>query len=639
MRKGLIALFLISLISTSTPPSLAVVKPGSTCKIINQKINYQNKVFTCTKSGKRFIWKQVFPKKSTPSPVPTPTPAPIISPTLKPEDLKPGLIKSEYLGYFEDDLSWFSSKSAWQTSIASTIDLQTHQGDNFSIQWTGYFIPTETGKWTITSTSDDASGVWIGDSAISRIPQSVAILSAPGIHGPYTISKQKFFEKGNLYPIRILFGDKTNWAQMTLSLQSPSSDAPALDLQGMVWHSPVSSENFSGIDPQFAKSRMKVDFDSSGSSLPVVTDPTTFDSIEVCKLKNIHTGVGNGRGFPTSKGRLPTSGKIKGIVIFVEFEDIRGGNDTQKRFYEYTTQFIAFYKAQSYGKLSIEMDYFPSYLAINKVSSTYGMQTHNGGNAWIYIRDALDVADPFVDFSEYDFVVAIPPVNSKNIVYGPAFPLGPGDNQLKTDEKVIKNATVAGTDSMANPKASFWWISHEVGHLFGLEHQYTWENVTYSSLLRGIWDLMDTGDMAPEFLSWHRFVLGWLDSTNINCINRDSRQGSESIHFISPVEGQDSLNKSVVIRLNDHEAIVLEVRRNLGFDQVSEADEGVIAYRVNVRDIGKSQEVMILTDQKYAKGATIAGNMVPGDKIIDSSVEISILKSTKAGDYVKVRIL
>lgn len=630
--KGLLVALILTLVPI-TAFSAQKITPGSTCKVLKQKVVYLKKTYTCTKSGKKYVWN----KGIAIQPVSAPTPAP--TPTIKAEDLRPGLLKAEYLGYHEDDLSWFKSKSAWETSVVTSVDLQTHQGDNFSIQWTGYFIPTETGKWTITSTSDDGSGVWIGESAINQVPQSIAILSAPGIHGPYTISKQKYFEKGNLYPIRILFGDKTNWAQMTLSLQSPNGGSPVLDLQGIVWHSPVSSEKFSGIDPQFANSRISTNSDSSGTVLPVVTNPTSFDPIDVCQLKNINTSAGNGRGFPPSIGRLPTSGKIKGVVLFVEFEDVRGGNDTQKRFDEYTNQFMAFYKAQSYGKLTIEMEFLPRYFLINKSSSIYGMQTHNGGNPWLYIRDALDVADPYVDFSAYDFVVAIPPTGAKNIVYGPAFPVAPWDDQLRTNEKVIKNATVAGTDSMLNPKGPQWWLSHEVGHLFGLEHQYTWENITYSSLLRGIWDLMDTGDMAPEFLAWHRFVLGWLDSSNVHCINKDARVGSESIHFLSPIESQDTLTKSVVIRLNDYEAILLEVRRNLGFDKISEADEGVIAYRVNVRDIGKSQEVMILTNQQYAKGATIAGNLVPGDKIIESSVEITVLKSTKTGDYIKVKIL
>ena len=632
LPKGLLIALAISLIPVAAVSAQKII-PGTTCKVSTQKVVYLKMTYTCTKSGKRLVWK----KGAAIKPLGAATPA--LAPTMKAEDLKPGLLMAEYLGYHEDDLSWFKSKTSWKTSVVNSIDLQTPQGDNFSIQWTGYFIPTETGKWTITSTSDDGSGVWIGESAINQVPQNTAMLSAPGIHGPYSISKQKYFEKGNLYPIRILFGDKTNWAQMTLSLQSPSGSSPILDLQGLVWHSPISSEKSSGIDPQFAKAGITTNSDSGGTELPVVTNPTSFDPIDVCKLKNINTSAGNGRGFPTSLGRLPTSGKIKGIVLFVEFEDIRGGNDTQKRFDEYTTQFMAFYRAQSYGKLTIEMEFLPRYLLVKKSSSAYGMQTHNGGNPWAYIRDALDVADPFVDFSAYDFVVAIPPSGSKNIVYGPAFPVAHWDDQLRTTEKIIRNATVAGTDSMVNPRRSFQWLSHEVGHLFGLEHQYTWENITYSSLLRGIWDLMDTGDMAPEFLAWHRFVLGWLDSSNVNCINKDARVGTETIHFISPIESQDSLTKSIVVRLNDYEAIILEVRRNLGFDQISEADEGLIAYRVNVRDIGKSQEVMILTNQQYAKGSTIAGNLVPGDKIIDSSVEISVLRSTKTGDYIKVKIL
>jgi M6 family metalloprotease-like protein len=621
--------FLIALAITLIPAvaiSAPKITPGSKCKIQKEKVDYQNKSYTCIKSGKRLVWnKGAIAVKPTS--------------TIKAEDLRQGLLRADYSGYYEDQLDWFASKIPTKTSVVSTIDLRTIEGDNFSVQWTGYFIPNETGKWTLTSTSDDGSGVWIGEGAIKQIPEGVPTLSAPGIHGPYTISKQKYFEKGHLYPIRILFGDKTNWAQMTLSVQSPTFESPTLDLQGLVWHSPISTEVNSGIDPQFAIKQIKKKSEPSSLELPVVTDSSTFDTLDVCQLKNINTFNSVGRGFPTSSGRLPTIGRIKGIVIFVEFNDVQGANDVQKRFDDYTNKFKDFYAAQSYGKLAIEMDNYPKYLRIQKSSSAYGMQTHNGGNPWLYMRDALDAADPFVDFSTYDFVVALPPADIKTIVYGPAFPIWQGDNQLRTNEKVFKNATAAGSDSMLRPGRSWQWLAHEVGHLFGLEHQYTFENVTYSTSLRGIWDLMDTGDTAPGLLAWHRFMLGWLDSGTVNCLDRNSRIGSESIHFISPLEGQEKKPKSVVIRINDFEAIVLEVRRNLGFDKISEDEEGVIAYKVNVRDIGKVQEVMILTNQPYEKGAIIAGNLTPGDRIVDSSVEITVLASTSAGDYIKVKFL
>ena len=638
--KGLLVALILSLLPIVAFSAQKIIS-GSECKVYKQKVSYQNKVYTCIKSRKKLAWSKGL---EVGIPTPTFTPAPAVSPApiAKAGDLKTGLIRADYVGYFEDNLDWFASKTPTSISVESKVDLQTGIGDYFSVQWTGYFIPTETGKWTFNSTSDDGSGVWIGESAIKQIPANVAVLSAPGIHGPYTISKQKYLEKGNLYPIRILFGDKTNWAQMTFSVQPPSATSPIFDLKDLVWHSPISSESNSGIDPQFAKERMLKDSHSNDSQHPVISDSSALDSIESCKLKNSNISGEIGRGFPVSNDRLPTSGNIRGIVLFVDFNDLPGANDTQKRFNDYTEQFKAFYTAQSYGKITINMDYYPKYLHINKSSSAYGMQTHNGGNPWLYIKDALAAADPFVDFSLYDFVVAIPPSDIKTIAYGPAFPLSAQDNQLLTNEKVIKNAAVAGADSInsvAVPNQSFLWLSHEVGHLFGLEHQYTWENVTYSSLLRGIWDLMDTGSSASEFLAWHRFVLGWLDSSTIRCINRDTRIGTESVHFLSPIESQDSQPKAVVIRLNDFEAIVLELRRNLGFDHISEAEEGVLAYKVNVRDIGKAQEVMILTNQAYEKGAIIAGNLTPGDKIIDSSVEITVLKSTIAGDYVKVAIL
>ena len=186
LTKGLMIALAISLIPV-VAVSAQKITPGSTCKVLKQKIVYLKKTYTCTKSGRKLVWDKGIAIQSITAPTPVSTPE------IKAEDLRPGLLKAEYLGYHEDDLTWFKSKTPWQTSVVTSVDLQTHQGENFSIQWTGYFIPTETGKWTITSTSDDGSGVWIGESAINQVPQSIAMLSAPGIHGPYTISKQNFF--------------------------------------------------------------------------------------------------------------------------------------------------------------------------------------------------------------------------------------------------------------------------------------------------------------------------------------------------------------------------------------------------------------------------------------------------------------
>lgn len=68
--------FLLFIIVFSLIPVSAVsaqkVTPGNSCKVLNQKVAYQNKTYTCTKSGKKLIWnKGVAVKKPTPTPTPT----------------------------------------------------------------------------------------------------------------------------------------------------------------------------------------------------------------------------------------------------------------------------------------------------------------------------------------------------------------------------------------------------------------------------------------------------------------------------------------------------------------------------------------------------------------------------------------
>ena len=80
LAKGVLIALAIVLIPI-TAVSAQKVTPGSTCKVLNQKVVYQNKTFTCIKSGKKSIWnKGVGVVKPTPILTPTPTPTPTVSP-------------------------------------------------------------------------------------------------------------------------------------------------------------------------------------------------------------------------------------------------------------------------------------------------------------------------------------------------------------------------------------------------------------------------------------------------------------------------------------------------------------------------------------------------------------------------------
>jgi len=98
--KGSIAkAFLIALTLTLIPVSAISaqkITPGSTCKVLNQKVVYQNKSYTCIKSGKKLVWnKGVAVKKPTPRPTPTPTQSLSTTPSPSPTPTNVGRAKQK----------------------------------------------------------------------------------------------------------------------------------------------------------------------------------------------------------------------------------------------------------------------------------------------------------------------------------------------------------------------------------------------------------------------------------------------------------------------------------------------------------------------------------------------------------------
>ena len=98
-KRALKNAFKITLISTlflalltSNSYSATKITPGASCKVLNQKVTFQKKIFTCIKSGKKLIWNKGVqikmqsptPKPTSPTPSPTPTPTTDSTPTQTP---------------------------------------------------------------------------------------------------------------------------------------------------------------------------------------------------------------------------------------------------------------------------------------------------------------------------------------------------------------------------------------------------------------------------------------------------------------------------------------------------------------------------------------------------------------------------
>lgn len=152
-----------------------------------------------------------------------------------------GVVARRYnAGYFADDVNWFASKSPSTTSIqvGSISEPASDDGSDFSYQWLGYFRPTTSESYTFYLSSDDASYMWIGSSAISGFTTGNAVVNNGGLHGVLEISGSISLSVGIYYPIRIQFGERGGSDVCTFSFSTPTI-SKTTNTTGYTFYNPV----------------------------------------------------------------------------------------------------------------------------------------------------------------------------------------------------------------------------------------------------------------------------------------------------------------------------------------------------------------------------------------------------------------
>jgi hypothetical protein len=98
-------------------------------------------------------------------------------------------------------------------------------GDNYAYMWIGFFKPPTTGIYTFYTSSDDGSGVWIGDIASAETGRdtSNAIVNNDlgSGHGNQERSGSISLTADLYYPIRIVHEEGTGGSNMTFSWAGP----------------------------------------------------------------------------------------------------------------------------------------------------------------------------------------------------------------------------------------------------------------------------------------------------------------------------------------------------------------------------------------------------------------------------------
>lgn len=201
---------------------------------------------------------------------------------------RPDTYQKEYNGlqwlcypvYFNNDLSLLTTPmtadnvSSWQTSSASTLansgvfygnsyefghliesttstnssNLNAFNGGSqyqYSVIWRGYFKPNVSGTWTITTTSDDASYVWINNDNTTPITDLDAFSetnpSVCGITTSNSIVKTNVstasisvpFTAGKVYETVLLYGQHTGPSNFSITMKDPNNITISSNFSGL----------------------------------------------------------------------------------------------------------------------------------------------------------------------------------------------------------------------------------------------------------------------------------------------------------------------------------------------------------------------------------------------------------------------
>lgn len=132
-----------------------------------------------------------------------------------------GLWGKRVNGYYNDDVSYFANNAVVEARAAASLYVFSSNSNYYSWQWTGYFKAPADGTYTFYTTSDDASHLWLGSTAVSGFTTGNALVNNGGLHGWRSAQGSINLIQGSYYPIRIQFGENAGEDAISVAIYGP----------------------------------------------------------------------------------------------------------------------------------------------------------------------------------------------------------------------------------------------------------------------------------------------------------------------------------------------------------------------------------------------------------------------------------
>lgn len=358
---------------------------------------------------------------------------------------------------------------------------------------------------------------------------------------------------------------------------------------------------------------------------------STGETFTNCKLPiadgDIGASVG---GFPRNSNRIASTGTVNATVILVDFSDAVATMTPAAAFAKISGA-TATFTEMSYGKMQFTMTPKLQWLRMSKASTQYALKDQTGLQE--YIQEAVNLADSTVDFSTTSTVIVLTNPDASGIgTIGPAFLRSAGHGVTTQDGKEILNGAASAYD--LNTWGSIW-LNHETGHTLGLVDLYSSEANSFEDSLKYVGGFSYMGynsfeSNAPGLTAWERWLLGWLDDSQVSC--KTPKSDGEISALITPVGTTGGL-KAVVVPIGSTKVLVVESRRASGID-AKIAKTGALVYTVDSSVRSGSGPINV-----YPRGSDTLFTNSPlsaGESVSVQGVEVEVVSSASDGDTVRI---
>jgi M6 family metalloprotease-like protein len=375
----------------------------------------------------------------------------------------------------------------------------------------------------------------------------------------------------------------------------------------------------------------------SSKPLTELSNSTQFVNLTSCRLPDGDPQLTNMTiGFPLPQGRVDFTKKAIIQILPVSFSDVISNSNPLVDYDHSISSMKSFWESQSFVGTQIEVRSPTTYkqlpnpvLSYELSSSLFGFQSDK---YTAFVRNVISQYESEINFSGVSTVVIVVPLQTKFEQIGTW--VVNTQTTLVTNEATIYNYMLTGSGNRKN-EASMW--VHEYGHALGLTDMRFVDSVN-STIQRpeglGVFDIMGSGQAAPEILLWSRFLLNVLVPGQVLCIT----QPGTSTHWIRPIEQREPDLKGLIIPTGTYTAIAIESRRSYGYDSfLSPRDQGVLVYTVDTRIPYKRSPMQIITtsrttDREWYTDAALKLN----ESVTTNGWKITIVESGDFGDVVKV---